>query len=161
MLRSRRLFLPALGALVLIASGSIAWKAHAETVTPVTVRLNSMAPNPVASGGNVQLDLTVTTTTGSITAVSAQTLAATGISGSAVVPLTLVSGHWKTSSTRPLVAPKNTTTTQKSVQLQVNATYRVGTTSRIVAVKMNTLLKVNPGSSGGGGTTTPPPPPKI
>ena len=157
MLLSRRLLLPALGALALAVSAGAVWKAQAQggfSLTQLTAN-----PNPVTGGATtlvrVKVNMPVGTT---LQSVRAQTLAGNGLLASGPINLTAAGGGFFQGN---LTSPKNNTTAQRSVTLRVTATRATGTPRTATA---SIVLRVNRTATGGGGGTNPsrpPAPPNI
>jgi hypothetical protein len=156
MLRSRRWFLPALGALALTLSGAAVWKAEAQN--GFTLTNPTATPNPVASQATTLVKVKVNAPAGTvISRVTAQTLAGNGLPASSIVTLTAVGGGVYQGN---LTAPKNSFTVNKAVTLHFTATRTRGNP---LTTAVNTSLTVKPAGGGGGGTnpTRPPDPPRI
>ena len=142
---SRRLVLPALGALALMVSAGAVWKAEAQG-TPFSVHITS-ATNPVNSGGTVSVSGTASTNVGNITTVTGRI----GLSSSTV---NAPGGSFNLQ----VKAPANTGTTPINVVLKVTARRNAGIT-RSTSTSMT--IKVLPRSGGGHNPSQPPPPPNI
>jgi len=150
---SRRLVLPALGALALMVSAGAVWQAEAQG-SGFTLQITN-ATSPVASGGIVTVTGTASTNVGSITAITAQL-------GSARAT---VNNPGQTFSLQ-LKAPANNSKVAKNVKLTLTARRNAGNPRRASA---SSIITVNPhaGSGGGGGgggghdPNQPPPPPNI
>jgi hypothetical protein len=158
MLLSRRLLLPALGALALAVSAGAVWKAQAQggfSLTQLTAN-----PNPVTGGATTLVRVKVNMPAGTtLQSVRAQTLAGNGLLASGPIDLTSAGGGFFQGN---LTSPKNNTTAQRSVTLRVTATRATGTPR---TVRANIALRVNRTAAGGGGGGTnpsrPPAPPNI
>ena len=143
---SRRLFLPALGALALMVSAGAVWKAEAQG-PGFSVHITS-ATNPVNSGGTVSVSGNASTNVGSITTVTGRI----GLSSSTV---NAPGGSFNLQ----VKAPVNTGTTPINVVLKVTARRSAGLT-RSTSTTMS--IKVLPRGGGGGhNPNQPPPPPNI
>jgi hypothetical protein len=156
MVISRRLLLPALGALALAISAGAAWNAQAQggfSLSQLTA-----TPNPVTGGQTTAVRVKVNAPAGTtITQVRAQTLAGAGLPASAAVNLSPAGQGFYQGN---LLTPKNNTTVQKVVTLRVTATRATGNPRTVTA---NASLRINRTT---GGTpppspNRPPPPPNI
>jgi hypothetical protein len=156
MLRTRRWFLPALGALALTLSGTALWKAEAQTGFSLTSL--TATPNPVTGSTAIVVKVKVNAPAGTvISQVRAATLAGNGLAASGPVNLSPIGGGFYQGN---LTAPKNSFTVNKVVTLRATATRTRGTPLSVTA---QISLTVRPNSGGGGGTnpTRPPDPPRI
>jgi len=149
---SRRLVLPALGALALMVSAGAVWKAEAQG-GPFSVQITS-ATNPVASGGMVTVTGTASTNVGRITSVSAR------LGGGQVTTL----NNPGQSFSLQVKAPINNGKSTAHPTLKLTAKRNAGNPrSKAVSMSIQVLPRGGGGGGGGGGhdPNQPPPPPNI
>ena len=147
---SRRLVLPAMGALALMVSAGAVWKAEAQG-SGFTVQITN-ATNPVPSGGAVTVTGTASTNVGRITSVTARL-----VGGSSAT----VNNPGQSFSLQ-LRAPVNNGKSPANVRLTVTARRSAGNPrSKNTSMTLRVLPRGGGGHGGGHDPNQPPPPPNI
>jgi hypothetical protein len=154
---SRRLVLPALGALALLVSAGAVWKAEAQSLNGVSVHVDSVAPSTVGSGGSATLTVTVTTNKGTVDSVKAQAL---GVNGVTAGPTAFLQNGGGSQWQGAVKAGNNSTKSTRNVPIRV-IVHRTGAAPVNVSIRTNATLSVRGKSPGGRNPNQPPPPPDI